>query len=293
MRRILVLRGGALGDFLVTLPALARLRARWPGATIELAGNAVAAALAVNRGLLTAVHAQHERRWSALYGSGPLPAEFAAWLASFDLILCYWPDPDGDLSRRLPLHPGQRFLTASALPRRAPAAIHYATPLAELGLAPPDELIWPLAPRQQPAAAGGRIYLHPGSGSPRKNWPPDRWQTLLREVGLPATVVLGEAEAASWTCAEPPGIARLENASLEELVTHFQSCRLFLGHDSGISHLAAACGAPCLLLFGPTDPAMWAPPAARVRIIRRGSELDSISVAEVRQALAEMLAVPA
>ncbi len=79
--RILVLRGGALGDFLVTLPALARLRQQWPEARLELAGNATAAALAVRQGLLDAAHSQHEARWSALYADAPLPAAFAEWLA--------------------------------------------------------------------------------------------------------------------------------------------------------------------------------------------------------------------
>ena len=48
MRRILVLRGGALGDFIVTLPALALLRRRWPAARIELTGNSTAAQLALS-----------------------------------------------------------------------------------------------------------------------------------------------------------------------------------------------------------------------------------------------------
>jgi ADP-heptose:LPS heptosyltransferase len=53
---------------------------------------------------------------------------------------------------------------------------------------------------------------------------------------------------------------------------------LFLGHDSGVSHLAAAVGTPCVLLFGPTDPAMWAPPGEYVRVIHRGPEMSAISV---------------
>ena len=73
MRRILILRGGALGDFIVTLPALAALRSTHPSARIELAGNALAAAVAVSRGLLDAAHSQHESRWAALYVSAPLP----------------------------------------------------------------------------------------------------------------------------------------------------------------------------------------------------------------------------
>ena len=60
MRRLLVLRGGALGDLIVTLPAIARLRNRWPEAEIVLVGNATAGALAQERGLVSVIHSQHE-----------------------------------------------------------------------------------------------------------------------------------------------------------------------------------------------------------------------------------------
>src|SRR5262245_21453096 len=100
MRSILVLRGGALGDFIVTLPALRLLRERWPDARLELAGNATAAELARARGWLDAVHSQHEARWSGLFGDAALAPAFADWLARFDLVVNYWPDPDGRLRSR-------------------------------------------------------------------------------------------------------------------------------------------------------------------------------------------------
>lgn len=103
-------------------------------------------------------------------------------------------------------------------------------------------------------------------------------------------MVLGEAEAAAWQDIDLPGIVRLEQRPLEELVAHFSQCRLFLGHDSGISHLAAACGAPCLLLFGPTDPSVWAPPSPRVTVIGPVGDLQSLGVAEVKRAVTAALA---
>lgn len=292
MQRILVLRGGALGDFLVTVPALLLLRRRWPGATIELVGNATAGQLARKRGWVTAVHSQHERRWSDLYGSAPLPPELSDWINGFDLVVNYWPDPEAELARRFPSRPGQRYLQASALPTRAPAAAHYCAPLAELGLVA-DDYRPPLAPvladheRNTP-----RVLVHPGSGSPRKNWPQRNWIELIRQLPAPLAVIVGEAEAPNWGNLDLAGVQRLEQRPLEELVVHFAQCRLFLGHDSGISHLAAACGAPCLLLFGPTDPTVWAPPSPRVKVIGPVRDLNSLSVAEVSRAVAAVLAHP-
>jgi len=59
----------------------------------------------------------------------------------------------------------------------------------------------------------------------------------------------------------------LENLDLPSLASTLQHCDLFLGHDSGISHLAAACGVPAVLLFGPTDPQIWAPQNPGVKTI--------------------------
>ena len=280
-RRILVLRGGALGDFLVTLPALALLRSRWPDARIELVGNATAAALGRHCGLIDTVHSQHESRWSALYGNGSLPAELRAVLASFDLVLNYWPDPQAELAARFPLQAGQVFLAAPAWPTLAPAAAHYCAPLQSLGLGTGAYLYALRRPQPEPAL----VAIHPGSGSPRKNWPVERWRALGRWLEekhrCRVLVISGEAES--------PGL--LEDVGeawhcrpLEELADQLARCQLFIGHDSGVSHLAAATGARGVLLFGPTDPAMWAPPTARATVLRRGPEVAAISIAEVQAA---------
>ena len=283
--RVLLLRGGALGDFIVTLPTLAALRRAFPSARLELAGNAAAAPLAVARGLLDAAHSQHEARWATLYGSAPLPPDFAAWLGGFDLILNWWPDPDGDLAARFPLHPAQRFVSAAALPPARspalPAATHYAAALAPLGIHVSDTW-WPLRPlaagadASAPARRG--LVLHPGSGSPRKNWPLDRWLDLLSRLPAPAAVVLGEAEAAVVDRFAATGATLLVRRPLEELVDRLAGAAAFLGHDSGIAHLAAACGTPSLLLFGPTDPDVWAPPGPHVRVLRPFSNLSPTAV---------------
>lgn len=289
--RILVLRGGALGDFIVTLPALHLLRRAWPAAHVTLVGHARAAALGRHAGLIDRVVSQSDARWAALYQPAPLPAALAAELAAFDLVLNFWPDPEDELTRHFPRHPAQRFLTAPAQPTLAPAAAHYCAALQPLGLAA-DSFRFSLG---TPSPNARLVAVHPGSGSPRKNWPLERWLTLLPQLPAPVSLVLGEAER--WPASPTPSSAlldatplapppapptlRLVDRPLPELVAHFQNCRLFLGHDSGISHLAAACGVPCVLLFGPTDPTMWAPPGEHVHVLRRGPDLTAIGVDDV------------
>ena len=290
MRRILVLRGGALGDFIVTLPALAGLRQQWPEARIELAGNATAAALAQARGLLDAVHSQQEARWAELFSSAPLSPSFATWLAEFDLVLCFWPDPDGELAGRFPLHARQQYIHGAAWPVTAPAARHFISGLSPLGISgylPPFFGAQPrVSAERAPSKPMRQVALHPGSGSPRKNWPVEKWRELAgwlsAQSGLSLAIISGPAEP------EPPlsefGVT-WRDLPLEALVDRLSRCALFVGHDSGISHLASACGAPCVLMFGPTDPAIWAPPGPNVAVVQAGPDLASLPLASVQAAI--------
>jgi heptosyltransferase III len=102
--------------------------------------------------------------------------------------------------------------------------------------------------------------IHPFSGSPRKNWPLEKFRAVAR--GLERTL------AVYWCSGpeDPP----LENAvridDLYELACWLSRAALYIGNDSGITHLAAAAGTPVLALFGPTDPEIWGPRGPNVRI---------------------------
>ena len=112
---------------------------------------------------------------------------------------------------------------------------------------------------------------------------PDRNQPLRPPAG-PAGPEAGQQPATSASPASPPRPAfgswkwRLGNALAGVLA---KSTRHF-GHDTGISHLAAAVGVPVTVLFGPTDPAIWAPRGGNVRIVRAAEgNLGALTVAEV------------
>ncbi len=285
--RVLILRGGALGDFLVTWPALRALRRQWPHAEIELVGNRRAAELAVLTHDLTRAHSQDEARFAPLFSAATLPATFADWLSQFDLIFNFWPDPDGVIQTHL-ARPGHKFFSRTATIEARPAAQHFLEMTAKVGASmnPADFRIQPRPEWKREASErlGGpppRVAFHPGSGSPLKNWPNDRWMTLAEALAEPILAILGEAEHA-WP--PPDHQSRVRTARewpLATLTGALSQCRLFIGHDSGISHLAAALGLPCVLLFGPTDPAIWAPPGNHVQVMRKGTNLDAISVADV------------
>ncbi|MCA3006480.1 MAG: glycosyltransferase family 9 protein [Planctomycetaceae bacterium] len=116
----------------------------------------------------------------------------------------------------------------------------------------------------------GPIAVHVGAGSRSKRWPMDRWATLvaaLREAGHAVAVFMGEVEMEQFTDAERAfwrEMLRTDHGGgamddLPALAHALAPCRLFIGADTGPTHLAAELGLPTLALFGPTDPAMWAP----------------------------------
>jgi ADP-heptose:LPS heptosyltransferase len=112
------------------------------------------------------------------------------------------------------------------------------------------------------------IALHPGAGAQTKCWPAKCWAATwmeLRASGVPPLVLCGPADdAAARDLAQRIRAPILRELRLLDLAVVLAACRALLGHDSGVSHLAAALGVPTLALFGPSDPAQWAPrgPAA-------------------------------
>ena len=135
------------------------------------------------------------------------------------------------------------------------------------------------------------VAIHPGSGSERKNWPLQNWIDLGIAIFLRNARLLshGEADEAQTNClahAWRDGAVHSRKICRCRSSRQFWRIRSFIGHDSGISHLAAAAGARCILLFGPTDPAIWAPLNQNVRVIRaRNGDLRNLDVDLVRDAL--------
>jgi len=121
------------------------------------------------------------------------------------------------------------------------------------------------------------VAIHPFSGGARKNWPLDRYRSL--QLSLPVEFTAGPEE-------KLPDAVRFND--LGQLAAWLASARVYIGNDSGISHLAAAVGTPTLALFGPTRPEVWAPRGRSVRILQ-AQDLEAIDVKAVEQAVRDLL----
>lgn len=283
--RILVIRGGAIGDFILTLPAIQLVRENFPDAHLEIIGYKHIVALAEGRGYADATRSIEYGPMSAFFSpKAELSQELSEYFAGFQQIISYLYDPDGFFEGNLRRAGAKNILPAFVkVDDSDHAARQLARPLEKLALflEEPAARVYPSAADRAAAAAllgegGARLVaMHPGSGSAKKNWPIEKWAELGRRFGAEgARIVLigGEADhgrieqlTAEWERL-PVVVAR--DLALPVLAAVLERCALFVGHDSGISHLAAAVGTPCRLLFGPTDPEVWAPANAAVQVIR-------------------------
>jgi heptosyltransferase-2 len=284
MNRILVIRGGAIGDFVLTLPAIKLLRDTFPRAHIEILGYRHIIALADRRFYADATRSIESGPLAAFFArEAALPVELNEYFGSFDLIVSYLFDPDGIFHNNLK-RCGVETLIAGPpkLNGHEHAALQLARPLEQIGLHlnSPAARIYPTEADREFARSflgnSGKplIGLHPGSGSQTKNWPIEKWEKLgehLFSLDRAILVVAGEADeerlGALETAWKDKPVRFAKNLALPHLAALLETS-VFIGHDSGISHIAAAAGARCILLFGPTDPAMWAPANERVTVLR-------------------------
>jgi ADP-heptose:LPS heptosyltransferase len=298
-QNILVLRGGAIGDFVLTLPVLAALRRHYPGAGLALLGYPAIAQLALVGGLADQVRSLEAQSLASFFTpDAPLDLQWSDYFAGFTLMVSYLYDPEGVFARNVARCSPAQFIVG---PHRPGVGVtRHVTevllePLAQLGIVEADSvprLNLSAATKAEPVEVRW-LGAHPGSGSERKNWPEVNWAKLLtcllETTNFNLLLIGGEAEAGRLkrlAAILPPSRTVLAyNWPLTELARRLKGCAGYTGHDSGISHLAAALQVPGFILWGDTEEAVWRPRGDRLRILRDAGGLEAISVARVIEAL--------
>lgn len=298
--RILLIRRKALGDALVSLPAVAAVAQAWPAAQVDLVVDRPLAALF------------RDLAWNVNVVSYPDAAEgpWLPWLRArrYQLVIDWLGSPRTAVwcalsGARLRVGydlPGRRWAYNLRVPRnrdrelalRGFAGEAFLDPLRALGLQPEP---WrPVA--LQAAAPGAATPENPafaswleewvGGGGPRavlvmsatwsaKAWPARHVVGLHRDLaaaGIRAVLAPGPGDEALLAAVAGglPSEAVAPRTSLPEMARMLRAADLFIGTDNGLRHLAALLGVPTVTVFGPTDPAGWNPPGPRHVSVRTG-----------------------
>jgi heptosyltransferase-3 len=214
----LLIRPGAIGDVILSLPALEAARADY---TEVWAPRVVLP-------LIRFANRTQAIADSGLDLIGVVETAKCNALDTFDEIYS-WYGTNRPEFREAVSHLPFRFFPAQSLPETAP------------------RIEVPAAERQE------FTIVHPYSSSPKKNWPIENFQEVASKLNR-----------VEWC---EPG--RIDD--LYELACWISTARLYIGNDSGISHLAAAVGTPVIAIFVSTDPRIWAPRGDRVSVLENPS----------------------
>ena len=288
---IVVFRGGALGDIVLTLPILGALRAFYPGCFITLFAPYPQATLAA--GYADRVVDLNSASLLGLFNPDALLPDAVLKYLRADLTISYLSDPGKVSESRLLRSKTAKFLQGPFrldLERRS-AVEQLARPLRALGIGSFDPIprLTGLSAERFPA----RLAIHPGSGSPKKNWPLNHWAQFLARLTSSFDDVLlvsGEADTEIAEAIKPlipvEKLRPCANRSLSDVVAELSQATLFIGHDSGVTHVAAATGIRTIALFGPTDPIIWAPNGDHVTVIQSPDRtMAGLSVGTVLETL--------
>ena len=289
---VLIIRPGAIGDTLMVLPALAGLS---KDILVTFAGSRPGIDFIADN-----VHNTFDTDrlgWHRLFMDSPegivLPVSIT------DLAIAFFNDEDGTIKGNLKsCYPGAGvFLFPSVPPKDKDlhTAQYIAECLARAGLVINPQQVFEdsvskgvLFDKKAPENKSG-LVVHPGSGSPVKNYSLETWMDILQNLSMEAekrelhlTVLLGPAEKFSYNqlerITESLHIEIVQVPDKEKLVKILSGAAVYIGHDSGITHLAAMLGSWTIALFISTDVHRWRPLGPRVKIVHRDESYPELAM---------------
>lgn len=257
--KTLIYHSGALGDFITTLPAIS-LWKKHTGSIIDLIGKTAYGEFAICEGFIDSVTDIDSRTVAALFCDS-CEEYFAKINAEYDHAFLF-ASVDSELVNNFKKHFTGTLLSQPPFTNRLEhmADYHLTLVLEAIRLTEKNvNLSAEIYQRNLKSDRENVIAIHPGSASRLKNWPMDRFLSVaesLRNAGFGIQWIIGPVEE---SYSFPHCDQVIMNRSLHYLYKILQKCRLFIGNDSGVTHLAALTGCDMIALFGPSDPHLWAP----------------------------------
>jgi len=289
---MLIVHQGAIGDLILSLPALHAIRAAYPHHQVEMLGYPRILRLLHRRFYADTIASIERAMFAPLYQDEP-PADpsLRAYCSAFDPIFVFGGRAQDLSAAHLRGMTGGRVFCVRPFPETGHMHVSdfQISQLRGWGIRASERepVLFPaaedvseasrlLADNGLPAQEGAVMAVHPGSGSSRKNWAPHCFAVLIKRTAAMhrgrVVLIAGPADdepcrrvTQELACMRVTVVRRPELTVLAGLLRH---CSLYVGNDSGVTHIVAALGVPTLALFGPTDPAVWGPRGRRVCILR-------------------------
>jgi heptosyltransferase-2 len=282
--KILIIRAGALGDSLMLMPAIRQLRLN---ADIVMAGRHPG--IDYIRPYVNQCIDFEVSGWHRLYVKG-LGLGTGIGMPEISHVAGFLSDPDGVVMENLRVcFPSASVHIFPVFPRvrkKEHIALYMAESLETMGLPIDgssilsDSLRNPLLAEDIIPQKGDGIILQPGSGSKNKNYSPDMWmglidtlKGLLKKGSKRIILLTGPAEEGMnrfFENALSEGMLRqITSPEKRDLLTLLNGASLYIGHDSGVTHLAAMLGIPVIALFRDSSVQQWAPLGPKVKIMKR------------------------
>ena len=291
MKSILIVHQGAIGDFILSLPSLEAIHRFYCQARFIFLGHPSILSIVHSRPYFDSVLNCADKRWAPFYNPKEKlePGPFDS-LAPVDSIFAFCssssqplvdnlarihgkpahridPFPEPDLALHVSEYQCRQLeeLSISAFPCNAPV------------IAPSqDDFFEARRFVQQNVTKGEQlILLHPGSGGSKKLWSVAGWLDIIIKIlshsNIKISLIEGPADShivqQLWNEVGSTSLLLANNWPLGKLAALMKQSSLYLGNDSGITHLAAACNTPTIALFGPSDPRIWGPQGSRVKVV--------------------------
>jgi len=271
-KSLLIIHQGALGDFILTFPAISRLQQYFR--PIDVLCQNQQGQLAKSLGLAQNCYPSEAAYFASLF-SDRIDPKIKAILAKYENIILFTRSDDLVQSiKRVTANLSCRLAPKPAPRQRIHVAQFILENIFNCGLitradATLDGFTGAVIADQQ--RKRDKILLHPGAGSARKRWPVSNFiqvEARLKADGLKPEFVLGPAEANLLHELQHPRRLIHVPDDLTQLAALLKSAGGYIGNDSGASHLAAYIGLPAAVIFGPADPKRWAPVGRAVKIVR-------------------------
>ena len=275
MKTFLICHRGALGDFILTWPAIHCLRKILPDYLFKGIGRPEYMRLAINLGLLDSFIDMDSSKLLDLFNGKAIPPEIGhpggavLWLSSGQDVV--------NLLKKYALLPVVSIAPFPA--RRMHVALYHCQSMqSHFPVNIPENLSDCFPPRTK---KGNYALIHPGSGSPAKNYSPRFYLALadeLQHLGYKKTgFIAGPAEKTTIMHEDFTGRWVEWPENVERLANLLADASLYIGNDSGVSHLAGILGVPTIVFYKNTDPEVWGVLGRKVAHIKAGNEKSALN----------------